>query len=132
MTEPGFALLLIATALVALASIVATELTPARLPAPLAAAASARKQELVDWSNRVWWPTPLSRAILLGYFLALLLLGFDVPYSNWLLLVCSIGWTFISAAAAPVILHRYAVPFYELSLLLNGAVLALSFVAIPA
>lgn len=132
MTEFGFDLLIVATGLVSLTGIIVMELTRERLPAPLAQVALARKQALVEWSNRVWWPTPLSRAILLGYFLALVLLGFDVPYSNWLLLVCSIGWTYLSMQDAPAILHRYAVPFYELSLLLNGAVLALSFVGVPA
>lgn len=126
-SEFGFDLLIVITGLVGLASIVAMELTPARSPAPLAQAVAARKQELFDWSNRIWWPTPLARGILLGYFVSLGLLAFDVPYSNLLFLLFSLGWSWLSILGAPVILHRVAVPIYELALLLNGAVLALAF-----
>lgn len=119
--------LCIATFIATIAALVALELSAPRLPAVFAGAQAARLAELHALADRKPWLTHLSRAVVFGYLLTLIALGFDAPGAKYALLVLSIGWTTLSTLNAPNVQHRIAVPFYELSLLLNGALLAVAF-----
>lgn len=122
-----FKILVVTAAVSALASLVALELSVARLPPDLAAAHRRRKEQLVAISDRMPWITWGGRLILLGYFVSLAMLGLDVMWAKHILLACSLGWTALGVLNAPNIQHWIGVPFYEVSLLVNGAVLALAY-----
>lgn len=124
-----FTALIVLTLLVTVACQVALELSRRRLPAALVASQAERLKELHALADKHRWLTPLARLILLAYLGALAALGFGVESAKYLLLLASLGWTGLSMLDAPNVQHRIAVPFYELSLMLNGAVLALAFLA---
>ena len=122
-----FIALIVATLIATIACLAALELSVKHLPPALASAHAERAQALRALSDRVPWLTPLARVVVFGYLASLIALAFDVPGARYVLLVMTIGWTALSTLNAPNIQHRVAVPFYELSLLLNGAVLAVAF-----
>ena len=92
----------------------------------------ARKSTPIRCSSRVWWSTPLVGAVLLGDFLTLALPALATPYSTVRLRIGNLAWSGQTMHGARVILHCQAMHFQALSLLLNGAVLALSLVGVPA
>lgn len=122
-----FITLIVATLISTIACLAALELSVKHLPPALASAHLERAQALRALSDRVPWLTPLARVVVFGYLASLIALAFDVPGARYALLVLTIGWTGLSTLNAPNIQHRVAVPFHELSLLLNGAVLAVAF-----
>lgn len=122
-----FITLIVATLIVTIACLAALELSVKHLPPALASAHLERAEAMRALSDRVAWLTPVSRIIVVGYLASLIALAFDVAGAHYALLVTTIGWTALSTLNAPNIQHRVVVPIYELSLLLNGAVLAVAF-----
>lgn len=71
--------------------------------------------------------TLIRMGIIFGYLIALGYLGAFMPASREVFLVFSVAWSVLSYVDAPHILPKTMVPFYEMALMVNGAVLALAF-----
>lgn len=65
--------------------------------------------------------------LVVGYLAALVAVAFFVPFSPWIYLVFTLGWSALTVLDAPHVISRASSLFYEASLLLNGVVLALCF-----
>lgn len=122
-----FGALIALTFVTTIVCMAALELTSQRLPASFAKAQAERRNELDELASRRPWIFYAARLVIFGYLAILAALGWDVPGAKYALLILSVSWTGLSTFYAPNIQHRIAVPFYELSLILNGAVLAVAF-----
>lgn len=65
--------------------------------------------------------------LVVGYLAALVATAFFVPFSPWIYLVITLGWSALTVFDAPHVISRASSLLYETSLLLNGVVLALCF-----
>ncbi len=127
MTDLTFQLLVACAILSAVGSIVADALGSQTLPEDLQHAKAAIAARVIAACKDRPLLGLLRIAVVAGYMLSLAALAFFVPFSPWACLFFSIAWSALSFGDAPHILTRPVVPFYEASLLLNGAVLALVF-----
>ncbi len=127
MTELGFRLLILGAAVATLGAIMADEIGARGLPEPLKLERLRLKAAVVDASKRKPLVTALRLSLVLGYFAALAAMALFIPGSAPVYLILSVCWTWLSVVDAPHVLSRPYVLFYELSLLLNGATLAVSF-----
>jgi hypothetical protein len=122
-----FGVLIFLTFVTTILCMLAMELTREKLPILFAKAQAERTSELDAIISEQPWIFYTLRLVIFGYLAALAALGWDVPGAKYALLILSISWTGVSTFYAPNIQHRIAVPFYEFSLILNGAVLAVAF-----
>ena len=129
MTELTFRLLVSLTVLVTVAGIVAEELGSRGLPEHLRAARAEMKIRTVASSKQNLFLGALRISLVVGYLLSLVALAFFVPFSPWVYLLFTVGWSVLAVVDAPLILPRPFVPLYETALLLNGAILALCFLS---
>lgn len=127
MTDFSFQLLVAFAILCTVGSIVADALGSKTLPADLQRAKAAMAARVIAACKDHPLLGFLRLSLVVSYMLSLAALAFFVPFSPWLCLSCSIAWSALSFSDAPHVLPRPVVPFYEASLLLNGAVLALVF-----
>jgi len=65
--------------------------------------------------------------IVVGYLASLLAVAFFVQFSPWAFLIFTLGWSALTVVDAPHVVSRPSSLFYEVSLLLNGIILALCF-----
>ena len=98
-----------------------------KLPESLQKYKNDMQNKVVERCKKSLFETVFRRLGVFGYLLTLILLSFSVSYTEWFYLLFSIIWTIISVADAPHILSKKAVFSYELSLMLNGALLAILF-----
>lgn len=129
MSEFVFRLLVSLTVLATVGGIVMEEFGSKRLPEPLRSIKAQAKRAAVDASKRHPWVGAARVSIVCGYLLSLLALACFVPVSPWAYLFFTVCWSALSVWDAPHILPRLFIPAYEVSLLLNGAILALCFLS---
>lgn len=127
MTDVGFLLLILAAGIAAIGGTVADELGARGLPESLQVARTQAKDTVLALCKRHPVLYFLRLALWFGYLGALVALALFKPWSPLVYLLLSLGWTLLSVLDAPLILSRPQVFFYELSLLLNGAIIALCF-----
>lgn len=129
MTEFPFRLLVSLTALVTVAGMVVEEMGSRGLPESLRNAKAKNKALAIAVSKKHPLVGVVRISIVLGYLLSLVALAFFLPFSPWCYLFFTIAWGVLSVIDAPHILPRSFVPLYEVSLLLNGAIIALCFLS---
>ena len=129
MNELVFQLLVSLTVLATVAGIVMEEVGSKRLPEPLRSFKAQAKRAAVDASRRHPWVGAARVSIVCGYLLSLVALACFLPFSPWAYLFFTVCWSALSVWDAPHVLPRLFVPVYEVSLLLNGVILALCFLS---
>lgn len=127
MTDFAFRLLVLSTGLVTVVAVVADEIGARGLPGPLQQFHARSKAAVLAASRKNPLLAALRIGLFLGYLAALAALATFAVWGPVAYLALSVAWSVLSWLDAPHILSKPYVVAYELSLLLNGAVLALCF-----
>jgi hypothetical protein len=127
MNEIVFRTIVTITAAVTVLSMFADEWGVRTLPNNLRMERELEKQRIIDKCNTKKWLYVFRIGVVIGYFASLFAMEFFLPYSRITFAACTIGWSVISTSNAPTVYSRISVPFYEMSLILNGVVLTLCF-----
>lgn len=125
MNELTFRLLVLLTILVTVGGIVADELGARSLPKLLREERLKIKERVVASSKAHPFHGALRIVLVVGYLASLMAIAFFLPYSPWAYLLFTLGWSALTVLDAPHVISRPSSLFYEASLLLNGATLAL-------
>ena len=125
MTELTFRILVLLTIFVTLGGIVADELGARTLPKRLREERLRIKECVVASSKAHPFYGALRIFLVIGYISSLVAIALFVQFSPWIYLCFTVGWTALTVLDAPHVISRPTSLFYEASLLLNGAILAL-------
>ena len=125
MSDFMFRLCVAATMVITIGGMVAEELGSKSLPEILRTEKLKAKELVVAACKAHPAQGFLRFGILAGYLASLAGLFFFMPYSPWCYLFFTLAWSALTIFDAPHMISRTHAVFYEASLLLNGALLAL-------